>query len=218
MLDGNFNLYNNVKITLFNTKHEFKKEYTAHNKANATFIQGILKFIRGEFTPSNLATDIFQHDPQNAKSYIPSYISFGNGGFNFDPFENNVIKESYFDNSLQNELVSKEFKRLSLSKSEIGFNNSSDSGNLNLVTYVPAGYYTNMVSFNNTCYLTEVGLFANDFDGNLNTANRMLARVTFNEPIPQTKEDIILVQWNIGAVSVNPGWWTQNIANDTYTW
>lgn len=222
-MNGNFDLYNNVRIIKYNSKHELKSIIDVHNKANATLIQGILKFLRGEFTPSNITNNIITHNPSDAKLYIPSYMNFGNGGLSIvnEQIINNVQPTSFYDNILQNELINSELGRLPVSKSEVGTSNGNDSGILRITTYVPEGYYTKIGAgtHNGIAYLTELGLFANNFSGSAGVTSKLLARVTFDTPIQQQSDEIILVQWSIGAISINDGAWTQTMkTNENWTW
>ena len=231
---GNFNLYNNVKITVFNSSHNIKLQVEKHNKANVALIQGVLRFLRGEYNPTNGDSDTITHNVNGAKLYIPSYISFGDGGLSVTGEGSEIVVVSepiptqYYDTSLQRELVSMEFNRLPVSKSEIGTSSGADNGVLSLITYVPAGYYNNTEDYPNKFntptydgvrYLTEVGLFSNVYNGYKSNISKMLARVVFDEsPIPVTEEDIMLVQWNLGAVSLDDKVWLQDKGNFGENW
>lgn len=68
---------NNVKVTVFDSNHNLKKIVTKHNKATKNLVTGLIKFLRGEFTPSNLNQD---YNSGAAVGFIPAYISFGDGG------------------------------------------------------------------------------------------------------------------------------------------
>lgn len=197
---GNFDLFHNVKITVLDYKHEVKQIVHKHNKANMLLIQGILKFLRGEFNPSNITNSSIYHNVNGAKIYIPSYISFGNGGVGSE-----TVVPDYSSTMLQNELVSDIYGRLPISKSQIGTGSPGDSGQLQLITYVPQGYYyhfnTNPIA--TSMQLTEVGLFSSDYDGSVGSSGKMLARLVLDEPIEQTENDVMLVQWYIGAVSID---------------
>lgn len=205
---GNFDLFHNVKITVLDYKHEIKQVVHKHNKANMLLIQGILKFLRGEFNPSNITDSSIVHNINGAKIYIPSYVSFGNGGIGSE-----VTKPDYGATMLQNELVSDTYKRLPLSKSQIGSDSPGDSGQLQLVTYVPQGYYYHFLNPSDnvgSIQLTEVGLFSSDYDGSVGSTGKMLARLVFDEPIVQTETDVMIVQWYIGAVSIDDDFYYKN--------
>lgn len=209
MSSGNFSMYNNVELYIIDKKeHRFKKKIEKHNKASATLIQGVLRFLRGEFNPSNVSEGLVNHNSEGAKIYIPSYISFGSGGIT-DGHYDEVLNASYYDTMLQDELINDMYGRIPISKSELGSSTPGDSGQLTLTTYVPMGYYYNIRNYNGMALLTECGLFSSDYDGVTDTlgnsnAGKMLARVTFDEgEVEQGPDDVILVKWHIGAVSVD---------------
>lgn len=206
MSNGNFELYHNVRITVLNSKHEVKQTVCKHNKASLTLIQGVLRFLRGEFNPSNITNSSIVHIVDGAKIYIPSYISFGNGGFDLSTGQiegEGTIAAMYSDTVLQRELVSDLYGRLAISKSQIGSESPGDSGQLQLVTYVPQGYYYNFGNYNGSAYLTEVGLFSSDYDGSIGSTGKLLARVVLDEPVLQSETDVMIVQWYVGAVSID---------------
>lgn len=219
MLGVNLDIESNVRVTVYDKEYRIKQQVEKHNKAGVALIQGILKFLRGEFNPSNITNELIAHNTNAAKLYIPAYISFGNGGLSIIgsgsdiSIINNVAPTNFYDVTLQRELVNEKFNRLPLSKSELGVSSGADNGVLSLTTYVPAGYYTNDPTFgakDDIAYLTEVGLFSNVYNGLKSNLGKMLARVTFDTPIQQAKDDIILVQWNLGAISIDDGYWTQD--------
>lgn len=206
MSNGNFELYHNVRITVIDNNRKIKQTIFKHNKASMTLIQGVLKFLRGEFNPSNITNSSIVHNVNGAKIYIPSYVSFGNGGFDLStgrPEQDNVAPALYSNTMLQRELISDTFKRLPLSKSQIGSDSPGDSGQLQLVTYVPQGYYYHFGSYEGNAYLTEVGLFSSDYDVGSGSTGKLLARVVLDEPALQSENDVMIVQWYIGAVSID---------------
>jgi hypothetical protein len=230
-LGANLDIQSNVRVIVYNKEHRIKQQIEKHNKAGVALIQGILKFLRGEFNPSNISNELIAHNVNGAKIYIPAYVNFGCGGLSISGsgsskvITNNVQPTSYYDTMLQRELVDIEhdFNRLPISKSELGTSASADNGILNLVTYIPAGHYTNMPGSpavsDDVAYLTEVALYSNIFNGYKSNLGKMLARVTFDEePIQQTEEDIILVQWNLGVISIDDKYWVQDKGNFGTNW
>lgn len=72
----------NVRIVTYDTNHKIQQVITKHNKASKNLVLGIIKFLRGEFTPSNNSESNLTHKPNEAKSFVPAFVSFGDGGIN----------------------------------------------------------------------------------------------------------------------------------------
>ena len=227
MLGVNLDMQSNVRVTVYDKNYNIKYQAEQHNKAGVSLIQGVLKFLRGEFNPSNLTNDMIAHNVNAAKLYIPSYVSFGNGGLTVTGsgssivITNEVSKTNFYDTTLEREMVNEQYNRLPISKSELGTSSGADNGILSLTTYVPVGYYTHDPTFgvkDGVVYMSEVGLFSNLYYGTKSNTGKLLARVIFKDPIPQTTEDVILVQWNLGAISIDDKYWVQDKGNFSVDW
>lgn len=78
----NLSVNSNVTIRCFN-KHKLIRTINCHNKATVGLVQGLLRFLKGDFTPSSYSLSAI-HDTDAAMQYIPSEIKFGNVGVQFD--------------------------------------------------------------------------------------------------------------------------------------
>lgn len=74
----NLSVNSNVTIRCFE-KQKLVQTRHCHNKATISMVQGILRFLKGDFTPSKYALNAI-HDSGAAVQYIPSEIKFGNVG------------------------------------------------------------------------------------------------------------------------------------------
>lgn len=75
-----FALMNNVEVTVIDkeTGH-IKKTFTTHNKATRNMVKGLLYFIEGYFTATDLRdTPLYGNDV--SKTFIPCYFGCGDGG------------------------------------------------------------------------------------------------------------------------------------------
>lgn len=78
-----FNAFVNVDIQVVETEtNTIKRHVKKHNKATRNMIEGFLRFLEGRFT-STYANDKPEYT-DDAKNYIPCYISFGDGGVSYD--------------------------------------------------------------------------------------------------------------------------------------
>lgn len=74
-----FDMFVNVDIKVVeHDTNTIKKHITKHNKATRNMIKGILRFLEGKFTSTYENSEAEYKD--DAKNYIPCYISFGDGG------------------------------------------------------------------------------------------------------------------------------------------
>jgi hypothetical protein len=84
-----FDICTNVDIKLIETDTNIiKKHVVKHNKATRNMIKGILRFLQGRFNNTYVTNSTQQdYDPQyfdDAKNYIPCFISFGDGGITYN--------------------------------------------------------------------------------------------------------------------------------------
>jgi hypothetical protein len=81
-----FSIDNNVEITVLNkAKKRIVKTVKTHNKATRKMVEGVLKFIEGQFTETFASPN---HKPQYSgdyvKQFIPCYFNVGYGGVIID--------------------------------------------------------------------------------------------------------------------------------------
>lgn len=230
-MNGSLSINHNVNITIFDGQHRIKSKIHKHNKANYQLIEGIMKFIRGEFNPSNSSVDELKHNIYGAKPYIPTHISFGDGyvkqyNDNSSPPIKTIeqvvadckdLKAGYKDTSLTHELVnSNEVQRIPISSSSFG-STTKDGFTLTLSTYIDKGLYRyqfyndsekeDFIPESKPIVLSELGLFSSSWDGSINSySGNMLAKVVFTDEstvIKQDYDDIILVKWEITVSSLD---------------
>lgn len=88
-LDANVN----VRIRVLDSKKRVIQEIEKHNKANANLVDGILRFLKGDFnqTEFNEGNGV---TPEDAISYIPTRVWFGNSGIKLEgEGEERVVRE-----------------------------------------------------------------------------------------------------------------------------
>lgn len=77
-----FGAFVNVDICHMNKETGvIKKHIQKHNKATRNMVKGILRFLEGRFTSTYANSEI--EYPDDAKNYVPCYISFGDGGVSY---------------------------------------------------------------------------------------------------------------------------------------
>ena len=161
----------NVRIVNYDTNHKIQQVVTKHNKASKNLVLGIIKFLRGEFTPSNNSQSELTHKPNEAKSFVPAFVSFGDGGItqygtpitgggyvqDFDKVIQNMSNPSLLTPSkfnmakLNHELVGATIGNDTFTNkpavgrckiSKTSYNSgSNDSITLKLTALIPPGYY-----------------------------------------------------------------------------
>lgn len=100
-----FGIINNVEICVINKDTRIvKKTVRVHNKATRNMVEGIMRFLMGHFTATNL-NEIPQYSDDIEKQYIPKYIKFGNGGIVTDS-KGEMSKRYYFNSNVPNLLPS----------------------------------------------------------------------------------------------------------------
>lgn len=78
MSNSTLSMNSNVTIKYINEYNKITKIQRIHNKANIQMVEGLLRFMRGDFTPSEYNQS--QYDNSDAPGYIPSEIRFGTVG------------------------------------------------------------------------------------------------------------------------------------------
>jgi hypothetical protein len=236
---ANLSIDNNVKITVFDSNKNLKQIIKKHNKANRNLVTGLIKFLMGQFTISNVNIKNTTHNETAAKQYIPAFVSFGDGGLvqlgsplsdggyvtSIDQVMNSITKLSvskFSTTKLDNELVGNignttignhpNTGRCALTRMSYNFG-TSDTITLKLTSLISKGYYSknfytdySALRGANPVYLSELGLWANDFNGVGDNAGTLLARVTFTDEdtiIKQSDTDMILVDWKIDITSID---------------
>ena len=215
-MNGSLSISHNVTITILDGQHRVKNVIHKHNKTNYTMLTGIMRFLRGEFNPSNTSVETIKHNILGAKSYIPTHISFGDGYVQQCSDKLNppisTTKEAaanctklvtnFMDTSLQHELVSTEIPRIPISGSDYGSSSGTkDSFTLTLSTYIDKGLYKtsfyndpnsdNYIPERQPIILSELGLFSSEYNGNENNyAGNLLAKVVFTNG----KDDPVICQ------------------------
>ena len=94
-----FCIINNVEITVKNERSKaIVQKVKIHNKATRNMVEGIMRFLLGNFTKSYLLDDI-QYDENTSKKYVPCYMGFGVGGIEYT-IENGKMKQSMLNDYL----------------------------------------------------------------------------------------------------------------------
>lgn len=80
-----FSIINNVEIQVVNKdSRKIIKTVKTHNKATRNMVTGILRFVQGVFTKTDLKPDKPMYDDDIAKRFIPCYFNVGDGGVILD--------------------------------------------------------------------------------------------------------------------------------------
>ena len=139
----------NVDIKVLNAKGAICNHIKQHNKATINMTTGIVKFLRGEFSTTNLDVDTIGYDADSAKNYIPAYIGFGNTGtavrdnpalgVSGRPAYSESDYAQYVDQNLRNEIFKlnasngvHKNSRLAIERSTCGDSSLSDTFSLKL--------------------------------------------------------------------------------------
>lgn len=220
-------LKSNVMITKRNVKTGKETVTHIHNIATKKMVEGIIYFLRGAFNVSTSQTNVAAVDSTGAAKYIPTYVGFGVGGYeyvlekgwdlnNLQPDQlleyRNLYGGYYDDTSLKDEVyhqksgAPKDLLRMEIGRSTIGNYSSFYSDSLILSCYVEKGFYVGKLSNNafkgstNTpITLTEIGLFSGpDKD------SQLLARVCLDPEdwIVQGPNEVITVNWTITVTAI----------------
>lgn len=175
----------NVDIQLVETDtNTIKKHVVKHNKATRNMIKGILRFLEGRFnaTYENNVPEF----PQDAKNYIPCYVSFGDGGITYDyygkPEEDPSSSGSSHIPLLPSSwstVVDYNSQELIREFTNLSYNRSKIRKQADTLSLVPAGDMDTVVLYSETSpgevnfdivdnqqqpsprFVTEVGLFSN---------------------------------------------------------
>lgn len=90
----------NVHIEVTDAQKVIRQQVDVHNKATKKLIDGLLKFIRGEFNQTfRRYKDVDIAYPGEARKYIPCYINIGTGGIRLietKPFESSGDNTKYW--------------------------------------------------------------------------------------------------------------------------
>lgn len=219
-----FGAFVNVDIQQISNVGVVKKHVQKHNKATRNMVRGILRFLEGKFT-STYANDDPEHT-DDAKNYIPCYISFGDGGVSYGsdgkPIQIHTGEQSQHVPDLEisnwNTVVNydsqslvREFNLLSQNRSKIRkqddtFNNdSAPAGDMDtIVLYcevAPGEVNMDLVDGLNNSYprfITEIGLFSspNKKDNDLLAYVKLGNRNNGTEESPEWETDTLYVRPN----------------------
>ena len=109
-----FRVETNVNAKVVGPNRELKQNIDKHNMATANLTEGVVKFLRGEFTESYISGLIpnIGNDFNVADQYIPSYMGIGVAGLSYsDNLQDLVITNttgfapSYADQALISEIL-----------------------------------------------------------------------------------------------------------------
>ena len=79
---GGFNIINNVYIDVIDTRTNMRiKRVEKHNKATRRMVAGIMRYLAGQFTATDLH-DTPEYGNDVAAGFIPCYFAVGDGGVN----------------------------------------------------------------------------------------------------------------------------------------
>ena len=176
-----FGTFVNVDIQVIETDtNTIKTHVMKHNKATRNMVKGLLRFLEGRFN-GTYANNLPEYE-DDAKNYIPCYISFGDGGIQYD--EGVPVEEpdtggahipalsdwdttvDYNSSGLVRELSSLSTNRSKIRKQEdtidVGDVPAGDMDTVVLYCEVGPGELNQDIS-NNPIFLTEVGLFSTPY-------------------------------------------------------
>lgn len=177
--DAGFDIGVNVRIRKLdkNTGREIEKR-EGHNRCLKTQLMGIIKWLNGEFNPSQ--SYLMSYD------WIPRYLGIGtNNPTSITP---PGISTEVTTNDTR--LLSEVSPRIKLPERNSIINRSSQNYiQLVIVTYLPEELFQDVA-------IAEAGLFAGE------TGNNCLFRIAF-EPIVKTTDTVVEVNWTISVISVD---------------
>lgn len=218
----------NVNVKVKTSKGKLKQDISKHNKATSNLTEGVVRFLRGEFTSSYVSKDIpnIGNNFNLADQFIPSHIGIGNiGVVNGETADavvynsNGVDNPSYSDKALRREILPKTLNRPKITKSV-----KSDASLSETYSLMVSGMYQFNQKIEDFGFkfasqptrdvpyfiengirkytITEVGLFSGDFS---NINSKLLARVLLdaNTPIVVGQNDFLIVNWQLGVYSLD---------------
>ena len=182
MEDAGFNVGVNVRIRSLDKKTgRVLAERQGHNRCLKMQLLGLVKWLNGEFNPSQ--SYLISYD------WIPRYLGVGtNVATGGDAPSTVTTQVNINDTRLLNEIS----PRVKLPERNKVVNKSSQSYiQLIISTYLPEDQYNGQT-------IAEAGLFSEP------TGNNCLFRITF-EDIPKTEDSVVEVTWTISVISVDSG-------------
>lgn len=177
--DAGFNIGVNVRITQRdkNTGRVIA-ERKGHNRCLKMQLMGIVKWLNGEFNPSQ--SYLIHYD------WIPRYLGLGTNTADVVNTSGISSEVTINDTKLLNEIS----PRIKLPERNKIINKSSQSYiQLCIVTYLPSDKYNGEA-------IAEAGLFSKD------SGNNCLFRITF-DPILKTEDSVVEINWTISVISVD---------------
>lgn len=176
--DAGFNVGVNVRITKRDKMTgRVIEERKGHNRCLKMQLMGIVKWLNGEFNPTQ--SYLSNYD------WIPRYLGVGTNTATSTTPPGIGSEVTIDDTRLLNEIS----PRLKLPERNKVINRSSQSYiQLVIATYLPEELYVNET-------ISEAGLFSQE------TGNNCLFRIAF-EPIKKTTDSVVEVNWTISVISV----------------
>lgn len=222
----------NVDIRVSNSRGQITQRIQKHNKATYNMLEGIIKFLRGEFNNTSLNIDNIGSNAEYAHCYIPSYIGFGDIGVTYGEgatfkveYDNNMAPQ-FMDDHLLRELFKANYvgdvqcnSRLALQRSTGGETPFADTHSLvisSIVNYAGDRFgffrvngervdnmHTDGADPSEDVYIiTELGLFSGNVD---DYDSKLLARLLLDPetPLVISKDSTVVVNWTLGVYSIN---------------
>lgn len=177
--DAGFSVGVNVKVTKRDKKTgAILEERRGHNRCLKMQLMGLVKWLNGEFNPTQ--SYLVSYD------WIPRYLGLGTNSATAQTPPGITTEVSINDTRLLSELS----PRIALPERNTIVNRSTQSYvQLVIVTYLPDELYQGEK-------IAEAGLFSGE------TGNNCLFRITF-EPIKKDTDSVIEVNWTISVISVD---------------
>ena len=176
--DAGFNVGVNVRITKRDKlTGKILEERKGHNRCLKMQLMGIVKWLNGEFNPTQ--SYLVHYD------WIPRYLAVGTNTATSTTPPGITSEVTINDTRLLSELS----PRLKLPERNKIINRSTQNYiQLVIATYLPEELYVNEA-------IAEAGLFSGE------TGNNCLFRITF-DPIIKTTDSVVEVNWTISVISV----------------
>ncbi len=215
----------NVRALILDKHGNIKQEVVKHNKATRNMTEGIIRFLRGEFTETFVrdfkpTINNIGYDKDKAREFIPTHIGIGNIGINRNSgsecgkidstftesdsnnFYNTIYSPSYSDTCLRSEILPYYNRHRSLiQKSVKGDSSASDAYEL-----VVQGYYQFNQSLSTKDTLVNDTIFDKTYFD-----NELGKTFTINELI-DSFDDETKFSWS--ALNNNTGYYSFRISNE----